>query len=831
MRSTLTQPWTLTATGGAVPAALAGVTIDTVVPGCVHTDLLAAQRIPDPYLDVNEAQLTWIGRTSWRYAMRLTEPPPAPGERVELVFEGLDTVCEVRLDGRLLGSARNMHRTYRFDVTSLLRAEGNDLVVDFAGQLDAAEAMSIEQGPRVHTNDHPFNAIRKMACNFGWDWGPDLVTAGIWRPVRVERWHTARLANLRMLVTVSQLDGRANGRVEIHTDVVRAPGVGAAGLTLTLAVEGAPPVSVPVTNGSPVLTVDVPDVDLWWPRGHGAQPLRDVVVSLTAGTEDTRDDADAKGSRIELDRHERRVGFRSVTLDTTPDAHGTPFTLVVNDKPIFIKGANWIPDDCFPSAIDRDRYARSVGDAVDAGMNLLRVWGGGIYESDDFYDVCDEVGLLVWQDFLFACAAYAEEPPLAAEVVAEAQENIIRLSAHPSLAIWNGNNENLWGHEEWGWKAELGDDTWGRGYYLEVLPALVARLDPTRPYSPGSPWSFDESRHPNDPAHGTMHIWDVWNERDYTAYRSYVPRFVSEFGYQGPPAWSTLQRAIHDDPITPTSAGMANHQKAIGGDSKLTRGIAPHFDLPTQFEDWHWATQLQQARAVSYGVEHFRSWQPVCQGVVVWQLNDCWPVTSWAAVDGDGRRKPLWFALRHAYADRLLTIQPRESGLVLAVSNDTDTRWLTRASLCRMRFDGGNKAVTTIAVDVPPRSTVILPLARALSAGAGATTEVLLAEADELRALWFFDEDLRLDLVDSWKTTSAERSADGYTVHVTAEGLQRDVCLLVDKIDPSATVDDQLVTLLPGESHTFQVRSAAMADPAAFLAPRVLRSGNQLVRR
>ena len=828
MRSVLDQPWTLTPTGGAVPDELASIEVPATVPGCVHTDLFAAQRVPDPYLDVNEAGLQWIGRTSWRYRTHLSETVPAPGERVELVFGGLDTVCEVRLDGHLLGSPRNMHRTHRFDVTSLLRVEGGDLVVDFAGQLDAAEAMSMEQGPRVHTNDHPFNAIRKMACNFGWDWGPDLVTAGIWRAVHVERWHTARLADVRTLVTVSGSETGCAGRVEVHAFVVRAPGATVAPLTMTVAVEGAEPVTAAVTTGSMVVGVHVPDVPLWWPRGHGEQPLRDVVVTLSTTGPEGADGASA--GAVELDRHDRRVGFRTVTLDTTPDAVGTPFTLHVNGRPILIKGANWIPDDCFPSRVDRERYARSIGNAVDAGMNLLRVWGGGLYESDDFYDVCDEVGLLVWQDFLFACAAYAEEPPLAAEVTAEATEAITRLSAHPSLAIWNGNNENLWGHEDWGWKEELGDLSWGHGYYLDLLPRLVARLDPTRPYSPGSPWSFDESRHPNDPSHGTMHIWDVWNQRDYTAYRDYVPRFVSEFGYQGPPAWSTLQRAIHDDPLTPTSPGMINHQKAIGGSDKLTTGIGPHLELPTGMEDWHWAMQLQQARAVAFGIEHLRSWQPICQGAIVWQLNDCWPVTSWATVDGDGRRKPLWFALRHAYADRLLTIQPRGTDLVLAFCNDTDEPWITRAALCRLRFDGGQRAMTTVPVDVPPRSTVTVPLPRALTTDVDRATDVLLAEADDVRTLWFFDEDLRLDLVDAWKTTSAERTATGYAVHVTADGLQRDVCLLVDKVDREATVDEQLITLLPGESHTFRVTSSAEVDPAAFLDARVLRSTNQLIR-
>ncbi len=812
MKAALSPRWTLTATGGSASPKLVGVAIAATVPGCVHTDLLDAGRIADPYLDENETALGWIGRSAWRYATTVEERPPVGDERVELVFDGLDTVCEVVFNGQTLGSPRNMHRTHRFDVTSLLHDGGNDLVVDFAAQLGAAEDASREQGQRVHTNAHPFNAIRKMACNFGWDWGPDLVTAGIWRAVHVHRWHTARLGEVRTLVT-AQGD---MGHVEVHVDVTRAPTTPRdVDLQLRAEVDGVL-AEVAVSRANAVVTLEVPDVALWWPRGHGDQPLHELVLTLLHGDE-------------ELDRRERRIGFRTVELDTTPDEHGTPFTLHVNGRPILVKGANWVPDDCFPSRVDRTRYARSIGNAVDAGMNLLRVWGGGIYESEDFYDLCDELGVLVWQDFLFACAAYAEEPPLADEVVAEATEAITRLSSHPSLVLWNGNNENLWGHVDWHWAEQLGDLTWGKGYYLEVLPRLVSELDPTRPYSPGSPWSFDERRHPNDPSHGTMHIWDVWNDVDYTAYRACVPRFVSEFGYQGPPAWATLTRAIHDDPLEPQSPGMLAHQKAEGGDAKLARGIAPHLDLPTEMGDWHWATSLQQARAVAFGIEHLRSWQPVCAGIVLWQLNDCWPVISWAAVDGDGRRKPLWYALRRAYAERLLSIQPREGGLVLAVCNDTDTAWEGRARVRRLTFTGHQRALTTVTVTAGPRSTQTVLLPDALVAEAGSRDEVLVAEVGTERALWFFEEDRHLELSTTWKTTSVHRTTTGYAVQVTADGLQRDVSLLVDKVDPDAVVDDMGVTLLSGESHTFLVRSATDVDPQRFLDPQVLRSTNQLV--
>jgi beta-mannosidase len=802
VKTELDLAWTLAAGAGGVPQEVAGTTVPATVPGCVHTDLLAAGLISDPYLDRNEAGLAWIGRTTWRYTASLDVEPARDGERIDLVFDGLDTVCTVRLNDTVLGSPRNMHRAHRFDVTELLVASGNELAVDFEAQLDAAERISAQIGPRPHTNLHPFNAVRKMACNFGWDWGPDLVTAGIWRPVHLHRWHSARLGDVRLLAT---FEGDT-GRLEVHPDVVRATD---RPLQLRIRIGD----DTVVRELGERLVVDVPGARRWWPRGYGHQPLYDVELALLSG--DTV-----------LDEYHRRTGFRTVALDTTPDEHGTPFTILVNDRPILVKGANWIPDDCFPSRVSREQYARSIGDAVDAGMNLLRVWGGGIYESRDFYELCDAHGVLVWQDFLFACAAYAEEPPLRDEVVAEARQNAARLSPHPSLVIWNGNNENLWGHEIWGWKERLGDLTWGRGYYLDVLPRIVAELDPTRPYSPGSPWSFDPEIFPNEPSHGTTHLWDVWNTLDYTHYRDHVPRFVSEFGYQGPPAWATLTRAIHDEPLTPTSPGMLAHQKAADGQDKLDRGIRPHLPVPADFEDWHWAMSVQQARAVMFGIEHFRSWQPVCTGSVVWQLNDCWPVTSWAAVDGDGRRKPLWFALRRAYTDRLLTVQPRDAGLVVAVCNDTDETWPAEVVVRRMTLSGTELGREVVRTTASARATRVVVLNLDL---ADPRQEFLVADADGVQALWFGAEDKDLALEPSLKATSVDRTTHGYVVRVAAGGLQRDVCLLADKLDPDATVDEGMVTLLPGEQHTFTVRTAAHLDPAELVSHRVLRSVNQLV--
>ncbi|MTE18023.1 glycoside hydrolase family 2 protein [Streptomyces sp. TRM43335] len=823
IRQTLHDGWQLSATAGPVPAHVAGRTVSATVPGSAHLDLLAAGLIPDPYLDRAEEELVWAHRTDWRYDLVFETEPAAPDERVDLVFDGLDTVATVELDGAVLGSTANMHRGYRFDVRAALGSGSREhrLTVSFRSALEYAEEVERRLGRRDHVYPHPFNMVRKMACSFGWDWGPDLQTAGIWKPVRLERWHTARLATVRPLVTV---DADGTGRVEVHVDVERSDPAGGAGLELAATVAGrVERVAVPAGETSATVTVTVPDARLWWPVGHGEQPLYDLAVTLTAA-----------GDGEPLDVHECRVGFRTVTVDTTPDEIGTPFTIVVNGEPIFAKGANWIPDDHFLTRVTRERVERRVDQAVGAHMNLLRVWGGGIYETEDFYDVCDERGVLVWQDFPFACASYPEEEPLWSEVEAEARENVARLTPHPSLALWNGANENMWGFRDWGWPDQLRGRTWGLRYYTELLPSIVAELDPTRFYSANSPYNPDmpvDGVHPNDERHGTRHEWEVWNRVDYTHYRDHVPRFCSEFGFQAPPTWATLTRWIHDEPLTPTSPAFLLHQKAEEGNEKLDRGMAPHLPAPRTFEDWHWATQLNQARAVAFGIEHFRSWWPRTAGAVVWQLNDCWPVTSWAAVDGDERPKPLWYGLRHAYAPRLLTVQPRDGRPVLIAVNDHDEPWRCELRLERQTFSGAVLRSVKLSLDVPARSVERVEPAPSLVGPENAHEEMLVATAQDVRTVHLFAEDR--DLAYDPEPLEAEAVAveGGYRVDVTASSFARDVAVLADRVAPDAVVDEMLVPMLAGETRSFTVRTAADIDPAALTDPLVLRSANSLSAR
>ncbi|MEU0091012.1 glycoside hydrolase family 2 TIM barrel-domain containing protein [Kribbella sp. NPDC006257] len=834
--------WTIAALPATVPtdapaAARAAVVapVPAQVPGSVHTDLMAARIIPDPYLDANEKALRWMFGVDWQYRRPLTLRPAVLGERVELVFDGLDTVATIALGGAELGRTVNMHRSYRFDVTALADGIERELVVDLASATNYAVAERKRLGNRPSPYRTPFQFIRKMACSFGWDWGPDLRTAGIWKGVRVERWQTARIAQVRPMVTVdlgaddalTPRQAVAPGRVETHIEVERA-----AETSLLVAVEVAADgrtyrstAILPPGETSAVVVVDVPDAPVWWPAGYGDQPLADLTVTVGDDSEASRP----------LDRWERRIGFRTVAVDTSEDDFGSAFTLLVNGRPVFVKGVNWIPDDHFLTRITRDRLADRLDQAVAAQMNLVRIWGGGIYESEDFYSLCDERGILVWQDFLLACAAYPEEEPLWSEIEAEARENIVRLMPHPSLAVWNGGNENLWGHEDWGWKYFLWRPgkslTWGERYARELLPRLVRELDPTRPYTDNSPASPGADRHPNDPDRGTHHQWEVWNRVDYSVYRSEVPRFCSEFGFQGPPSWRTLQdwvRPSGADELTKNDPVFLVHQKADDGNRKLDRGMKPHLGVPDDFTDWHWATQLNQARAVAYGIEHYRSWWPRTAGSIVWQLNDCWPVTSWAAIDSEQRLKPLWFALRDAYAPRLLTVSDRAGGLSVAVVNDTDEPLEGTLEVSRQKFDGAVLADGSLKVTVAPRAVQVLVLPAEVASADDEGREALIGVLGELSFVHLFVEPVDADLDPAPLDVQTSRIDGGYRVDVSARSLAIAVHLNADRIAADATVDRGLVNLPAGGTASFVVTTSSPDLLVDVTAPPVLRTANDL---
>ncbi len=812
-RRDLHDGWTLSCndTGrGNLPAS-----IPATVPGCVHLDLLANRLIPDPYLDINEITNDWIGKTEWVYRLSF-EAEPDSGKVQELVFEGIDTIATIRLNGEEIGRTFNMHRTYRFDVSSLLRRGENELSVTFHSAYAYGAEMEKHYGYRPNNYPGPGNLIRKMACNFGWDWGPTLVTAGLWKPVRLESWDRVRLAETRVSATLAGGDGlvKVYARLARHGEAAPATLIAEiGGVTQTVAIEAdAEEVS---------FDIRVPSPQLWWPHHLGAQPLYPLEIKLE----------DASGNL--LDSYSKQIGFRSLRLDTSPDEHGSAFTFIINDVAIFACGANWIPDDCFPSRVTAERYAARIDEAKAANINLLRVWGGGIFEWDEFYEACDRAGMLVWQDFLFACASYPEEEPLRGEIVAEVRDNVVRLMPHASLIIWNGNNENIWGFDEWGWRPIIKDGvSWGLGYYLDVLPKLCAELDPDRPYYPGSPYSGSMDIEPNDDRHGCKHIWDVWNDVGYEVYRNYIPRFCSEFGWQAPPTWATLQESVHDEPLTPESHGVFHHQKATQGNDKLIKGLAGHLPVPQTMDDWHFTTQLNQARAIRFAIEHMRSHRDICKGAVVWQFNDCWPVTSWAALDSAGRRKPLWYAMQQAFHPRLLTIQPRGEGLSAIAVNEQTLFWRSKISGKRMRLDGTVLAEFEFWRLLCDRfEAKEFPLPEDIATPGSADEEVIVVQMLDRRAFHYFVEDIDLKLPSPELAISLTRSAGGWDVAVTARSFLKDLCLMADRLDPEAVVDSMLVTLMPGESHVFHVMTEKHLSIEDIAVGPILRCANDLVSK
>lgn len=795
------------------------------VPGCVHTDLLREGLIEDPYIDRNEDLAQWIGESDWVYRCRFDANPEIfAHEQIELVCDGLDTVVSLELNGEPIGDAANMHHPHRFDVGGIVRHKDNELVLTFRSAVHHARDMRDLYGerPRVFYIE-PYNFIRKMACNFGWDWGPTLTTAGIWKPIYLEGWTDARIDQVRPLVTRADPDAAS---IAVHVDLDHAP-ASKQGLTLRATLRH-PNGTVDVRDcemdsaqESLVVNFDVDTPALWWPRGYGDQPLYGLEVTLVKAGSD-------------LSQWDGKIGLRRVELDTSPDEAGSRFVLRINDVPISCRGANWIPDDCFVDRLNGATYAERIGQAVDANMNMLRVWGGGVYESEDFYRTCDELGVMVWQDFLFACAMYPEDPDFRRLVEAEARHQVARLSRHPSLVLWCGNNENLMAYDEWSqfnherpWKDSVEGMTWGKGLYFDLLPNVIGELDPTRPYCPGSPSSPPHAA-PNDDGHGCQHIWTGWHEENYDVYREHRPRFASEFGFQAPPTFATLHHAVPEDQWEPESRTMRHHQKSPTCHGKVTRFLREHFNAPETFEQWVYLAQLQQARALTVGVEWFRSLAPHCMGTLYWQFNDCWPATSWAAIDSLNRPKLLWYATRRFYRDRLLTIQPDEAGDPRpCLANDTDKPWSGRLELKRIGFDGAVKAGGVLGVEIAPRSVSRLDLVDPdLRRPSDPKTEMLCASLGDDRAHWFFERDKDLAYPRPEFTTHLGRENDAWLLTLNARTFMRDVVLMPDRFAPDASVDEQLITLLPGESHTFRITSSQELTLEMLTDARVLFSAN-----
>ena len=613
------------------------VWLSAVVPGSVYADLLDHGKMEDPYYRDNEDKAFDLMEKDYLYRRSFVlSGEELTGDALYLTFEGLDTVAEVSLNGCMILKSDNMHRTYRVDISDKAIAGENKLEIIFSSpnkEIKKRYAQSPTNGTRDCTVGFPL--LRKAHCMFGWDWGPRLPDAGIWRDVYLEKVDCARIESV--YVRQKHEEGRVTLKFEPEIEVLRKACACEVRYTVTA------PDGTEWTAEGDTLVID--DPELWWPNGYGSQPLYTVKAVLTA---------DGKA----VNEWTRRIGLRTMTMRREKDAWGESFETCVNGVSIFTMGADYIPEDNILRRVTPERTRQLLADAKLANHNAIRVWGGGYYPDDWFYDACDEMGIVIWQDFMFACAMYDLTDEFEQNIRAEFADNIRRLRHHASLGLWCGNNEMESGVvERW-------YDYPARQYsdyikmYEYILPQMLGKLDPDRFYWPSSPSSGGGFEAPQAPDRGDVHYWAVWHRNEpFTKYREYLFRFVSEFGFQSFPCLKTIESFTLPEDRNIFSYVMEKHQRNNAANGKIMNYLAQTFLYPNSFDLLIYASQLLQADAIRYGVEHWRRNRGACMGAVVWQLNDCWPVASWSSIDYYGRWKALHYAEKRFFAPVLLSCE------------------------------------------------------------------------------------------------------------------------------------------------------------------------------
>ncbi len=790
---------------------------DAKVPGTIHQDLLNHNRIPNPFYGMNEEAVQWVENEDWMYrtSFVVTEEQLNRDAAV-LELDGLDTYADVFLNGALILRSDNMFVGHKVPVKSVLRKGENRLLIRFRSAVKEALPQWETNGfDYPADNDHSSKRVsiytRKAPYSYGWDWGIRLATCGIWRPVHLVFSDVARIEDYYVRqASVSASKADVDNRLEI-TNVTSQPVSALLKVAYHYSANDTKEVQKQIELRPGENTVSLPvmidNPHLWMPNGWGEPSLYKFTASVSV-------------DGVEVASQERQVGLRSIRVVMEDDEHGKSFYFEVNGHPMFAKGANFIPDDALLPNVTTERYKRIFEDVKAANMNMLRVWGGGIYEDDKFYDEADRNGILIWQDFLFACTTYPHDPLFLKRVEAEAEYNIKRLRGHASLAMWCGNNEIYEGVRYWGWKNKYTAEAFAemnRGYdvlFRQLLPDMVKRFDSDRFYMHGSPYEANWGR-PESWKIADSHNWGTWyGRKPFESFDSEIPRFMSEYGFQAFPEMKTIRTFAEEKDFELESPVMNAHQKATIGNALIKQTMSLYYKVPAKFEDLVYVGLVLQGQGMRHGIEAHRRNRPYCMGSLFWQLNDSWPVVSWSSIDYYGNWKAMQYQSQRAFAPVLINaIKEGDDLCVYLISDELQDRGDVRLTVELMDFDGKSHGKWTHSGKLSANTSMLFLKKRVdefLSKQDAATSFLRFtlkakngaALADEV---FYFAYPKDQKLPEARIETSVKRRGEAIEMTLKADKLARDIFIEVPV--QGVRFSDNFFDLLPGQRKKITITS------------------------
>ncbi len=757
------------------------------VPGNIFSDLLQNKLIEDPFIGINEEKVQWVSKTDWTYRSNFAvDKNILYKKNIVLNFKGLDTYANIYLNDSLILKTNNAFRSYSVDVKSILQKE-NQLQIEFSNtqgrELKAKEKLPYElpEGNRVFT--------RKAQFQYGWDWGPKLNTSGIWKNIYLKSWNDIVLSDVyistnkltkekAILQSEVTINSEYEGSLKIITEVGKQQYSNVIDLE-----KGIHKYTIPLVVENP---------KLWWPHNIGEPYLYNIKIQLIK-------------DRNVIDQKIMRYGLRTIELVTEKDSVGQSFYFKVNGTPVYAKGANYIPQNSFQSNVKKTHYEKLLSNAVDANMNMLRVWGGGIYENDVFYQLCDEKGILVWQDFMFACAMYPGNNNFLNNVQQETIEQVTRLRNHPCIALWCGNNENSEGWHRWGWQTGKTDvqkkEIWGN--YLKVfdsiLPHTVNRLSRQTPYWESSPkYGRGNSKYKTE---GDAHDWWVWHDGfPFEHFQENVPRFMSEFGFQSFPSFETINFINQQDSVNINTEAIKSHQKHSRGFKLIKEYMQRDYPVPTSDEDYAYVSQLVQARGITMGIEAQRSAKPYNMGSLYWQLNDCWPAISWSSIDYFGNWKALHYKAKKAFNNILLSSKIEDNHIIVQLISDLPFLFKNDLFLKITDFNGNKFWSQKKTVNIQKNSNQIVGKISLDSLRVNLKKIVLVASIDTIENSYhYFVKPKELELKSHNINTKIEKVKGGFLIKLTTNSLQKDVFLHTKN---KGHFSDNFFDMLPNHTKT-----------------------------